>query len=162
VTPTLPCPRAQRGGALIVALILLVVAALLGIGAIQSSVMGLRIGRNAQLTQQAQIAAQRAIDNTLSTLTTFTGAAVAPATTTQNIDVDGDGTADFAVVLDKPTCVAIVNAPGYSYEPLGPPAPKDTTWVIRAVATEAGGGSTSAEVTQGIRVRLPNSAECPL
>lgn len=157
MTRTLPCPRAERGAALIVALILLVVAALLGIGAIQSSVMGLRIGRNAQLTQQAQLAAQRAIDATLSDLATFTGAAAAPATSTQSIDVDGDGTADFSVVLNKPTCVSIANAKDYSY--LTSP-PKETTWVIRAVATEVG-GNTSAEVTQGIRVRLPNSAECP-
>jgi Tfp pilus assembly protein PilX len=149
--------RAQRGSALIVALILLVVAALLGIGAVQAGMMGTRIGRNAQLTQQAQLAAQRAIDGTLSQLATFTGAATAPATSVQTIDIDGDGTADFSVTLNRPACVAIANAKDYSY--LTNP-PKDTTWVIRAVATEIN-GNASAEVTQGIRVRLPTSAECP-
>jgi len=149
--------RAQRGSALIVALILLVVAALLGIGAVQAGMLGTRIGRNAQLTQQAQLAAQRAIDSTLSQLATFTDAPSAPATSVQTIDIDGDGTADFSVTLNRPACVAIANAKDYSY--LTSP-PKDTTWVIRAVATEIN-GNASAEVTQGIRVRLPTSAECP-
>lgn len=149
--------QAQRGSALIVALILLVVAALLGIGAIQSGMMGTRIGRNAQLTQQAQLAAQRAIDATLSNLATFTDASTAPATTVQAIDVDGDGTADFNVTLNRPACVAIANAKDYSY--LTNP-PKDTTWVLRAVANQIG-GNASAEVRQGIRVRLPTSADCP-
>lgn len=150
--------NAQRGSALIIALILLVVAALLGIGAIQSGMMGTRIGRNAQLTQQAQLAAQRAIDATLSDLGTFTNASSAPATTVQSIDIDGDGTADFTVTVSRPACVAIANAKDYSY--LTSP-PKDTTWVIRARAVEVGGGSSGAEVTQGIRVRLPTSADCP-
>jgi Tfp pilus assembly protein PilX len=147
----------QRGSALIVALILLVVAALLGIGAVQAGMMGTRIGRNAQLTQQAQLAAQRAIDSTLSNLATFTDASTAPATSVQSIDIDGDGTADFSVTLNRPACVAIANAKDYSY--LTNP-PKDTTWVLRAVATEIN-GNASAEVTQGIRVRLPTSADCP-
>jgi Tfp pilus assembly protein PilX len=151
-------PRSsQRGSALIVALILLVVAALLGISAVQAGMMGTRVGRNAQLTQQAQLAAQQAIDTTLSNLATFTDAATAPATSTQAIDIDGDGTADFNVTLNRPACVAIANAKDYSY--LTNP-PKDTTWVIRAVASEIN-GNTTAEVTQGIRVRLPTSAECP-
>ena len=149
--------QTQRGSALIVALILLVVAALLGIGAVQAGLMGTRIGRNAQLTQQAQLAAQRAIDSTLSQLATFTDASTAAATSVQTIDIDGDGTADFSVTLNRPACVAIANAKDYSY--LTNP-PKDTTWVIRAVATEIN-GNASAEVTQGIRVRLPTSAECP-
>ena len=152
----LPCRR-QRGSALIVALILLVVAALLGVGAIQSSVSSVRIGRNVQLAQQAEYAAQRAGDALLTDLTTFTEATTAPATTTTNVDVDGDGNADFAVVVTRPSCVSIANAKDYSY--LTHP-PKDTTWVIRAVATEIG-GSASAELTQGVRVRLPTSADCP-
>jgi Tfp pilus assembly protein PilX len=142
---------------LIVALILLIVAALLSIGAVQAGMMGTRIGRNAQLTQQAQLAAQRAIDATLSDLTTFTNASAAAATSTTTIDIDGDGTADFTVTLNRPACVAIANAKDYSY--LTNP-PKDTTWVIRAVATEIG-GNAAAEVRQGIRVRLPTSADCP-
>jgi len=157
VRPVRSVRKAQCGSALIVALILLVVAALLGIGAIQSGMMGTRISRNAQLTQQAQMAAQRAIDATLSNLGTFTNASSAPVTSTQSIDIDGDGTADFTVTLNRPACVAIANAKDYSY--LTNP-PKDTTWVIRAVATEIG-GSAQAEVTQGIRVRLPTSADCP-
>jgi Tfp pilus assembly protein PilX len=154
---TLASKPAPRGSALIIALILLVVAALLSIAAIQSGMMGTRISRNAQLTQQAQMAAQRAIDATLSNLGTFTNASSAPATSVQSIDIDGDGTADFSVTLNRPACVAIANAKDYSY--LTNP-PKDTTWSIRAVATEIG-GNARAEVTQGIRVRLPTSADCP-
>jgi Tfp pilus assembly protein PilX len=157
VTTTRSPSHAQRGSALIVSLILLVVAALLSIGAVQAGMMGTRIGRNAQLTQQAQLAAQQAIDTTLSQLATFTGASAAPATSVQTIDIDGDGTADFSVTLNRPACVAIANAKDYSY--LTNP-PKDTTWVIRAVATQIN-GNASAEVTQGIRVRLPTSADCP-
>jgi Tfp pilus assembly protein PilX len=148
----------QRGAALIVALIMLVVVALLGIGAIQSSMTGLRLSRNAQFSQQAQLAAQRAIDAQITNLATFTAASTAPATATVNIDVDLDGTDDFSVVTDRPRCLGAVAAEGYSYEGTAPP--RWTTWAMRAVATEIG-GSTSAEITQGIRVLLPVSAECP-
>jgi Tfp pilus assembly protein PilX len=148
----------QRGATLIVALLMLLVSALLAIGAIQSSVMSIRIGRNAQLAQEAQMAAQRAIDSQLSTLATFTGAAAAPATTVQQIDVDGDGVNDFAVTVYRPTCVAIANAKEYSY--LTNP-PKDTTWTIRATAADLSGGNATADISQGIRVRLPTSADCP-
>lgn len=156
-----PCDktlRRQRGSTLIVALLILVVAALLAIGAIQSNITSMRIGRNAQLALEAQMAAQRAIDSQLTTLATFTGASGAPATTVQQIDIDGDGTNDFAVTVYRPTCVAIANAKDYSY--LTNP-PKDTTWTIRATAADLSGGNATADISQGIRVRLPTSAECP-
>ena len=148
----------QRGATLIIALLMLLVSTLLAVGAIQSSVTNVRVGRNTQLASEARMAAQRAIDSRLTDLSNFTGAPLLPATTVQQIDVDGDGTNDFAVTVYRPTCVAISNAKDYSY--LTNP-PKDTTWTIRATAADLSGGNATADISQGIKVRLSTSADCP-
>ena len=102
--------QTQRGSALIVALILLVVAALLGIGAVQSGMMGTAhrpqcpahpAGPTGRPTRHRHHAEPR---------WRHSPARYAPATSDQSIDIDGDGTADFSVTLDRPACVAIANA----------------------------------------------------
>jgi Tfp pilus assembly protein PilX len=149
-----PHARSQRGATLVIALILLVVLTLFGISAISTGVVNLRIARNTQVAAEAQRAAQRVIDTQISSLATFTSP---PPASTSTVDATGGGS-NYSVLFAQPDCLYIRPAPGYSYV-LAPLAPKDTTW--RVVATATDGGGTSVQVTQGVKVRLPNSASCP-
>jgi Tfp pilus assembly protein PilX len=147
----------QRGATLIVALILLLIFILFGVGAINSGVVSLRIARNAQVSAEAQAAAQLLIDATVSDLANFT----APASRTLDVDATGGGT-QYSVVMSKPQCIHSRAAPGYSYL-ISNLAPQDTTWRIQASATDTSFGATgvSVAITQGVKVRLPNSVDCP-
>ena len=147
----------QRGATLIVALVLLLIFILFGVGAINSGIVSLRIARNVQVSAEAQAAAQLLIDSKVSDLSTFT----APAATSSNVDATGSG-ANYSVALGKPQCVHTRSAPGYSYS-VGPLAPQDTNWRMEATATDTSFGATGVSVTvaQGVKVRLPSSASCP-
>ena len=154
-TPRSPVASTQRGATLVIALILLVILMLFGISAISSGVVNLRISRNTQVAAEAQLAAQRVIDTQISSLATFTSP---PAASASSVDVTGGGTT-YSVLFAQPDCLYIRAAPGYSYA-LAPLAPKDTTWRVVATATDTNVGA-SVQVTQGVKVRLPNSATCP-
>ena len=147
---------AQRGSALIISLILLVVLVLFGISAINTGLINLRISRNTQAAAEAQMAAQRVIDLKISDLATFNSPA--SAASTGPVDATGGGNT-YSVSFPQPDCIYIRPAPGYSYV-LTPNAPKDTTWRFVANATDATTG-TSVEVRQGVKVRLGTDAACP-
>lgn len=146
--------RSQRGSTLVIALILLVIVTLFGIGAINSSVVNLRIARNVQLAAEAQSAAQRVIDAKISSAATFTS----PASSTQTVDATGAGN-QYSVAFAAPTCYSMRPAPGYSYLLL-PQAPKNLTWRLEATATDS---TTGAKVTvrQGMQTSAPGTPACP-
>ena len=148
----------QRGATLIVALVLLLIFVLFGVGAINSGVVNLRIARNAQVSAEAQAAAQLLIDAKVSDLTTFT----APVASSLDVDATGGGGGRYTVVMAKPQCIHSRAVPGYSYS-ISNLAPQDTTWRMQASATDASFGATgvSVAITQGVKVRLPSSAVCP-
>ena len=148
--------QSQRGATLIISLILLVVVLLFGISAINSGIMNLRIARNIQVTAEAQNAAQRVIDDKLSSLTTFTSPATAGSTTT--VDATG-ATNTYSVVFAVPSCYSLRPAPGYSYS-IAAQAPKDTTWRLFSTATDTSTGAR-IEIRQGVKVRMPTNATCP-
>jgi hypothetical protein len=151
--------RRQRGNTLVISLILLLILTLFGLSAINAGLVNLRIARNTQVSAEAQYAAQRAINTQLSSLANFTAPASAPSTS--NIDVTGNGSTNYSVTLQPPTCVFIQDAPGYSYS-LSPQAPKDTTWRLNASAIDPTDGTgASVVVRQGVKVRLSHSAKCP-
>lgn len=85
---------------LIVSLIMLVVMTLLGLAAINSSTINLKIINNMQVRQEAMSAAQMAVNQVLSNGGYFLDPATAP--TSIPVDVNGNGTADYTVALTQP------------------------------------------------------------
>lgn len=96
--------RQQRGAVLIVSLIMLVVMTLLGLAAINSSTINLKIINNMQNRQEAMSAAQMAVNQVISSGSYFADPATAP--TSIPIDINGNGTADYTVTLTQP-CLLI-------------------------------------------------------
>ncbi len=141
----MPMPR-QQGAALIVALLLLTVLTLLGISSVNNSTVNLRVTANLQAYQEAEAAAQDAIEQVISSVDVFN------APVENEFVVDG-----IDVVVDVPVCLLIRNAEGYSAT--FALAPKDTQWDIRATATDSITGAR-AVVNQGIAVAKSNDI-CP-
>lgn len=103
----------QQGATLIVALIILAILALLGMGAYQMSLTDLKTSGNMQVRNEALNAAQEAIETTISTrqfvadpanaLQTPCGAANSVCT-----DLDGDGVPEYRTRLNPtPSCVTM-------------------------------------------------------
>lgn len=172
--------RAVQGASLVVALILLAVVAMLGIGAWDASTRNARVTRNMQLRAEATDAAQHAIEQTLSNRI-FTadpeGVAAAPIP----VDIDGDGNTDWTARLDPaPVCTRVRDVPMAELDPgraedmpcfssatptpsglsvAGMPAGAgeslcaDTEWTVRAVVDDPRTGVRVA-VNQGVSVRI--------
>ena len=100
-------PRSQHGAAMFVVLVLLLALLWMGLSAFRMSGQGLQIVGNRQAEQQATAAAQRAIDQTISS-NQFTRDPVAVAATPIPTDMDGDGTPDFTATLTPvPKCFRV-------------------------------------------------------
>lgn len=147
--------RRQRGTTLLIALVFLVILTLFAVSGMNTGVINLRTANNSQLVVEAEFAAQQQIEALMNSVANFM--AVAAGTTT-NVDVNGDGVADYQVVTQPPKCLSTVPAPGYSYEFAGS-APKDTVWEIVAVSSDSVFGTTST-LRQGVKIRLPVTATC--
>lgn len=99
--------RRQRGSALFVALVLLIVMAWFALSAFRISRQQLQVVGNTQADHQAQAAAQRAIDVTISS-NEFSKDPTAVAAIPIETDVDADGKADFTARLEPaPKCVRV-------------------------------------------------------
>lgn len=149
--------RAQQGTTLFVTLVFLVVITLFGVSAINTSSLNLRIAGNMQFQQQAAAAAQQGIETAMGSLTSFTS----PVAQTVNVDINKDGTNDYAVAIATPACLSSQQASGYSVEycALGS-CPLDTNWELQSTVND---GTTGAKVVihQGVKVRLPGGSTCP-
>ncbi|MDH4216601.1 MAG: hypothetical protein OEV23_06890 [Gallionella sp.] len=101
--------KQQRGSTLLVALIMLVLLTLIALSAMKSTTSSIQVVGNAQFREEARAVAQKAIERVISN-GNFRNTAPAP----QNIDVNGDGTADFTVTFEPaPSCLsATAVAPG--------------------------------------------------
>lgn len=143
----------QRGSTLLVALVMLVLMTLLAISAMTSTTNSVQVVGNAQFLEEANAAGQQAIENVISSR-----AFMATAPTAQNIDINGDGVADYNVTFTPaPTCV--------SYKATSPSdasVPKEcfgstgslcywTVWDVAAVVTDAHGSGATTTVHQGVR-----------
>lgn len=95
--------RHQRGVVLIVVMLFLVLITMFSISAFRSSTTNLRATRNMMIRQEAQGAAQWAIEDTISNGTFET--TPAPASITK--DVTGDGTNNYTAALTVPNCKKI-------------------------------------------------------
>lgn len=142
----------QRGSVLVVGLIMLVLLTLMAVSAINSTTASIQVVGNAQFRDEATAAAQKAVENVISS-----SAFLSTAPAAQTIDVNGDGTGDYTVTFTPaPACksyravdTAVAGLPSECYGSIGALC-YWTVWDITAVVNDA---TTGAQVTvhQGIR-----------
>ncbi|MET0986542.1 MAG: hypothetical protein ABW034_14165 [Steroidobacteraceae bacterium] len=155
--------RAQRGATLIVGLIMLLLITIMVTSAFSISSTNLQSVGNMQVRGEAVAAANRAIELVMSS--SFT---TAPAAQTVNVDIDNDGTMDFAVSFAKPECVSASKIAGTTIPPsslslgtgfsMSTSDSYQTVWDLQAdVAPYQNGTAASGaavHVHQGVRVLL--------
>src|SRR5438105_15496337 len=99
--------RRQGGMTLLVAMIILVMITLLAVSAYKVSNTNLKVVGSMQGRQEGQASAQAVIEQVLSSLQ-FTRAPAAVAATHWGVDINGDGTEDFNVLLSPmPKCIRV-------------------------------------------------------
>lgn len=149
--------QTQRGATLVVGLIMLVLLTLVVTTAFVLSSGSLKAVGNMQFREEAIAAANKAIEQIISTnFTELPIGSIVP------VDIDQDGTDDYQVALQAPVCVQAVPIAGdvgtLSGVSSGVPSTSDynTVWDIEARVDSA---RTGARVTiwQGVRKRLTES-----
>jgi len=158
--------RPERGAALVVGLIMLVLITLMLITALNLGVTNFRAVGNMQFRDEATAAANQAIEQVISS--PFTDA---PAAETVNIDIDDDGNDDYVVEIAVPQCILASQA--FSADPSSvslPPSMSlsstwNTVWDIDATVNGSGNvGGAAVRVRSGVRVLLSavdKAAVCP-
>jgi Tfp pilus assembly protein PilX len=148
--------RKDRGAALIVGLIMLVLITLMLITALNLGTANFRSVSNMQYREEAIAAANQAIEQVISS--NFTAV---PAAETIFIDIDDDATNDYQVAIALPVCVSATQAsnPPPSSIALGPTMSLDSTWntvweVDATVTSAENAGGAAARVHAGVRVLL--------
>ena len=156
----------QRGAALVVGLIMLVLITIMLITALNLGTSNFRSVSNMQFREEAIAAANRAIELVISS-----NFATSPTAQEINVDIDQDDTVDYVVQVDEPQCVQATIAEEFapSSERYGPTLSAastwNTIWDIRAtVDPTQNAGGTSVTVRAGVRALLTQAqrdAECP-
>lgn len=171
-------PCRQRGATLIVALIMLVAMAMLGIWAFNTGTTNLRIVGNSQARAEALTATQAAVETTISSplfITNPTAVAASPIA----VDLDGDGRSDLSARLSPaPSCYRVRVVKTAELDPAaaadlacygtgaaqnpgivaagptnaGESMCADSEWNVRATVDDAGSGAR-AVLNQGVAVR---------
>ena len=174
--------KRQQGVSLLVALVILVLLALLGLGAYQTSSTDMRASGNMQARTEALNAAQEAIETVISTSQFTTNPANAvetPCGGTPNTfcsDYDGDGVPEYTTRLTPaPACVVVkvlknteldltsasdlgcMTAQsqqfGVAGAVTGDSLCANTVWQVTAEASSASSGA-KVTVTQGVGIRV--------
>lgn len=140
-------PRNQEGAVLIVSLIILIVLTLFAVSGINLTNVNLKIVGNMQAQKRMEMAAQNAIEQTLSSPTYFS---MSPAARTVNVG-------GYNVDLAAPSCVQSVAATGYSAT--SGISPEDNDWEIVAEVTDTLSGA-KVVIHQGVRIRML-AGNCP-
>lgn len=164
----------QRGAALFVGLVMLVMLTLMVLAAVKMSTGNLKVVGNIQHRDEAIAAANVAIEQLLSN--DFT---LAPVAAVVPVDIDRDGTVDFTVQVAQPHCLRArtimtseldltlpadvacftgsSGAAGGLGGGVGQSFCSDTLWEVRATATHAQTGANVA-IRQGIARRMSVTA----
>jgi hypothetical protein len=148
----------QGGIALVVGLIMLVLITLMLMAALNIGTANFRAVSNMQFREEAIAAANRAIEQVISS--NFTAI---PAAEEILVDIDSDGDNDYAVQIAEPQCVSVTEA--FSADPSSlslPPAMTldstwNTVWDIQATVQRDDGinmGGAAVVVRAGVRVLL--------
>ena len=149
----------QRGATMIVGLIMLVLITLLVTSAFTVSTSGLKSMGNMQVRDEAIAAGNKAIEQVLSS--PFTNA---PAGEAINVDLNNDGTTDYVVTFNTPTCVSASTIAATGVAPssislgstFNPTTSNlyETVWDLDANVTDPNGSGASVRMHQGVRVLL--------
>ena len=149
-------PQPQRGAALVVGLIMLVLVTVMLISALVMSTSGFRSVSNMQFREEAIAAANRAIDQVISSPFMLT-----PEAETISVDIDNDGDEDYSVDIDEPVCISATEAFGADPSSLQvSPALTvsstwNTVWDIRAtVNADENAGGAAIVIRAGVRALL--------
>ncbi|MES2937863.1 MAG: PilX N-terminal domain-containing pilus assembly protein [Pseudomonadota bacterium] len=159
--------RPQRGITLIVGLIMVVLITLIVVNAFNLSSSNLKSVGNMQVRDEATAAANQAIEQLISSFST-----ASLSTQTFSVDLNKDGTTDYTVNTEAPTCMrretvgtcTVIDCNNPSASGCGQSYQGTTTstvsacgtvivdWDIRAIVTDA---NTGAKVTVREGVRIP-------
>ncbi len=174
-------PSSQRGVALVVSLLMLVVLTLFVITAMNSSLTNLRIVGNQQLKKEGAAAAQRVLEEIITKDFSANPAGVAG---NYPVDINKDGTADFNVAVTTPICLNAVpirnidlntsdandvscfassaaTSSGIAGVPTsGNSLCSNTVWDIPATATDSGGLGSTVILHQGAAQRVVTGTTC--
>lgn len=150
-------PTHERGVALVIGMIMLVLLTLLVLSAINTSTTNLRISANMQAEDEARAMAQQAIERFISVYSNFYPTPTGVAAT--GYDVNNDATSDYTVTVSAPVCKrAAQQIPPRTIDCANGVKNGlycwDTLWEIRATAVNAASG-TSQIVTQGVSITFP-------
>jgi len=158
----------QRGAALVIGMIMLVLITLMLITALNLSTTNFKSVGNMQFHEEAIAAANQAIEQVISSAFT-----TAPTAEDINVDIDNDTVTDYVVHIAQPQCVLATQAFGADPSSLTlPPSMSaastwNTVWDIDATVNTTGGGNVGnagARVHAGARVLLSESQKnsvCP-
>lgn len=150
--------KAQRGAALVVSIIMLVLITLLVITAMNLGSLGFRSVSNTQYRDEAIAAANVAIQQVISS-----PFFVDPAAAVEDIDVDldNDGDTDYVVSIAEPQCIFVSEASEGKASSLSlpPTMTSGSTWnsvwdIDATVAPEGNAGEASVRIRTGVRVLL--------
>jgi hypothetical protein len=138
---------------------MLVLITLLVTSAFTLSTSGLKSVGNMQARDEAIAAGNKAIEQVVSS--PFTNS---PAVQSIDVDIDNDGTTDYVVLFNTPTCVSAAQIPGTTVAPssislgsaFSPSTSNlyETVWDLDANVTDSNGSGAAVRVHQGIRVLL--------
>jgi Tfp pilus assembly protein PilV len=158
--------RNQRGAALVVGMIMLVLITLMLVTALNLGTTNFRAMSNMQYRAEAVAAANEAIEQVISS--PFTNA---PAAEAIDVDVDNDADIDYVVQVATPTCIYADQAFGTDPSSLSLPVSMsaastwNTVWDLDANVNDAeNAGAADVRVRAGVRVLLSEAqknAVCP-
>ncbi len=171
--------QSQRGAALVVSLIMLVVITLFALAVINMSTVNLRVANNEQVKAQSVASAQQAIEQVAST-----NFPANPQPVTVAVDINGDGKPDYSVAVAKPVCnnsvpiklveldiaqssdvACFASATSSGSGAVGSAGSgnsvcSNTQWDLAATATEAVNSGATVTVHQGVGQRVPIGTTC--
>jgi len=146
----------QRGLAMVIGMIMLVLLTLLVVSAINSSSVNLRITGNMQAQDEARAMAQQAIERVLGVKANFYPTPTAQAATNYYVDNNSTGNAVYSVSVAAPVCKgAAKQFPGRTADCINGARAGlfcwDTLWEVVATATDAKTGVRQV-ITQGVAI----------
>jgi hypothetical protein len=175
-------PR-EAGMVLITALVMLVVLTLLVVAGINMTNVNTKIAYNMQVRDEAQDATQRVIEQVISDAANFNAPLPAPAIV--GVDIDNDGTAEYAVTAATPSCLATspikqsqldssnpADIPCFGTSSLqnsglvggtgsaGNSLCASTTWDVSATYADPAGTGLKVVTHQGVNLRVVAGTSC--
>ena len=149
----------ESGATLVVSLIMLVLVTFIVVNAFNLSSSNLKAVGNEQLRSEATAAANRYIEELISTPAVFTGSASGGYEKVINLNGDDTNPNNYTVRVAEPVCIRayLASSSAPSDVELGAGVNAVSTWDVEfefAGSVTDGASGTSVEIREGIRVRL--------